>query len=41
MNKANWAVAALCGLMLLVVAYAFWIGSQKTPSEGGPVAVSG
>lgn len=40
MIKSKWPVAALCGLILLVFAYAFFIGAQKSPAEGGPAAMS-
>jgi hypothetical protein len=40
MFKSKWPVALLCGLILIVFAYSFWIGAQKSPSEGGPTAIS-
>lgn len=39
MTKVNWAVAALCTFILIVFAYSFWIGAQKSSFEGGPAPI--
>jgi hypothetical protein len=37
--SVNRVLVVLIGLILLVFAYAFWIGAHKSPSEGGPSVV--
>lgn len=36
MSRTKWAVALLCGIIVLVFAYSFWIAVQKPPELGGP-----
>jgi hypothetical protein len=40
MTTNKWPIAILCGVILLVFAYSFWINGQKSPDDGGPVAIS-
>jgi hypothetical protein len=39
MTRSKWPVAVLCGLILLVFAYSFWISAQKSPALGGPTPI--
>jgi hypothetical protein len=40
MTRNNWVLATVCGLIVLLFAYSFWIGAQKSPAIGGPAPIA-